>query len=110
MGSQRARIARDAAEKARDQERRDILARHCRLSAAGTPLSCAPTKKEKENPESHWRGQGDDDKVILLNEKHAEECARELAVLYGKPMRAYECPRSKRGHFHVTSQAGRRGR
>lgn len=104
MGSRRSRAGR-AAEESRARERQEILARHCRLSPAGRPLECAPSKAEQKNPEKHWRWQGNDEKVILIDLEHAQDCARELAALYGEPpMRPYECPRTRRGHYHLTSQ------
>jgi len=82
-----------------------ILARHCRLSGNGIPLRCAATREEKNNPELMVERRAYVDKVILIDHQHAEDCARELTALFGTPHRVYPCPRSKRGHYHLTTQA-----
>lgn len=103
MGSQRRRLDR-ATEEQLQRQRREILARHARLTGKGIPQRCATSRAEKRNPEQLWWWQGSDEKVILLDRQHAEDCARELAALYReKPLRPYLCPRSKRGHYHLTS-------
>lgn len=103
MGSQRRRLTQ-AAEQELERQRDEILARHSRLTGKGRPQRCATSLAEKRNPDELWWWQGSDRKVILLDEQHAKDCARELAVLYGgAPLRPYRCPRSKRGHYHLTS-------
>ncbi|MER5608255.1 hypothetical protein AB0F93_28350 [Micromonospora tulbaghiae] len=82
--------------------RQDILARHCRLSGSGRPLLCAPRPVEKAHADAMWRQQGNDRKAILLDKDHAEQAAREMSELYGEPRYVYRCPRSKRGHYHLT--------
>lgn len=90
--------------------RREIWARHARLYGSGAPMLCAPGREERRNPDDLWRRQGSDDKVILLDEQHAKDAARELSDLYGKPMYVYPCPRSRRGHFHLTSSPPKQSR
>lgn len=107
MGSQRARARRRAGEQQAaelEEMRRTIWRRHCRLGPHGEPLKCEPSLEEKADPDGHWRRQGLDEKLILINEQHGYECARELEVLDGKPRRVYQCPRSKSGHHHTAVQ------
>lgn len=88
-------------------QRREILSRHARLYPSGTPMLCAPSRAEQRDPDALWRWQGSDDKVILIDEQHAKDAAKELSALYGKPMYVYPCPRSRRGHYHLTSKPPR---
>lgn len=85
--------------------KREIWARYARLSPVGNNvLHCDTSRKERADP-ALWRWQGNDTKVILRDQTAAEAAALELAELYGhdEPMRAYRCPRTKRGHYHLTS-------
>jgi hypothetical protein len=42
-------------------------------------------------------------KIIFDNEAAARACAAELEALGGSPLCAYPCPRSRNGHYHLTS-------
>ena len=70
---------------AREQaQRQAIVARYARLTGSGRPVVC-------------------DDKIIYPDRDSAETAARALEQLGSRPMRAYPCPLSRRGHHHLTS-------
>lgn len=76
-----------------------ILRRYARLYEGGDrkPMTCGP--------------QYGDRKVIFDDQQHAEDAAVELAALEGgMPQRAYECERSRSGHFHLTKDLEGQGR
>ncbi|MBC3192954.1 hypothetical protein H7X46_17995 [Pseudonocardia sp. C8] len=88
-----------------DAERGRVLARYARLMRSGRPEVCRPGRREIEERERLGAGglAGSDGKVIYPDRAAAECAARELEALGGRPQRAYLCRRSKRGHFHLTT-------
>ena len=50
-------------------------------------------------------GRGTDGKVIYPTREAAEAAARELEALGARSLRAYRCSRSRRGHFHLTTDS-----
>ena len=89
-----------------DGERGRVLARYARLMRSGRPEVCRPGRREIEERERLGSGggvAGSDGKVIYPDRDAAEYAARELEALGGRPQRAYLCQRSKRGHFHLTT-------
>ncbi|ALE74147.1 MULTISPECIES: hypothetical protein [unclassified Pseudonocardia] len=96
-----------------DADRGRVLGRYARLMRSGRPEVCRPGRREIEDRERFGGGgvAGSDGKVIYPDRDAAECAARELEALGGRPQRAYLCRRSKRGHFHLTTDqvAERRG-
>lgn len=87
-----------------DSDRGRVLARHARLMRSGRPEVCLPSRREIEERGRHGGGAaGSDGKVIYPDRDAAESAARELEDLGGRPQRAYLCRRSRRGHFHLTT-------
>ena len=88
-----------------DADRGRVLARYARLMRSGRPEVCLPGRREVEERERSGTGgaAGSDGKIIYPDRDAAERAARELETLGGRPQRAYLCRRSKRGHFHLTT-------
>lgn len=88
-----------------DAERGRVLARYARLMRSGRPEVCLPGRREIQQRERLGSGgaAGSDGKVIYPDRDAAECAARELEALGGRPQRAYLCRRSRRGHFHLTT-------
>ncbi|BBG01106.1 MULTISPECIES: hypothetical protein [Pseudonocardia] len=88
-----------------DAGRGRVLARYARLMRSGRPEVCRPGRREIEERERAGTGTapGSDGKVIYPDRDAAECAARELEALGGRPQRAYLCRRSRRGHFHLTT-------
>ena len=82
--------------------RRAILCRHARLTKAGRPIFCAPSRAELR------QSAGTDGKVIYSTREAAEAAARELESLGARPLRSYLCGRSRSGHFHLTTDTAAR--
>ncbi len=85
----------------REFAKREILLRHARLTPKGLPMVCVPSRRDDDSGPYGKR-------VIFRDEQAAEDAAAELEPLFG-PQRPYECPRSRHGHFHLTSDAGYQG-
>jgi hypothetical protein len=84
------------------------VARFARRYADGGPQFCGPSRLERAgraHPQS-----GSDGKVVFPDRAAAEAAAAELVSLGARPMRAYRCPRSRRGHHHLTADVDRAGR
>lgn len=77
-------------------ERKVILARYARLSKTERPEVCSPSPSE--------RVRHSDRKVIFDSEESAKIAAAALVLLGARRMRAYPCPRSKRGHWHLSTE------
>ena len=89
-----------------DGERGRVLARYARLMRSGRPEVCLPGRREISEPERFGASAtGSDGKVIYPDRDAAESAARELEALGGRPQRAYLCRRSRRGHYHLTTDA-----
>ncbi|MFP5072497.1 hypothetical protein ACLFMI_22875 [Pseudonocardia nantongensis] len=88
-----------------DADRGRVLARYARLMRSGRPEVCLPGRREVEDRQRYGTGgqAGSDGKVIYPDRDSAECAARELESLGGRPQRAYLCRRSRRGHFHLTT-------
>ena len=78
---------------------------YARLMRSGRPEVCLPGRREVEDRQRYGTGgkAGSDGKVIYPDRDSAECAARELESLGGRPQRAYLCRRSRRGHFHLTT-------
>ncbi|RZT87099.1 hypothetical protein EV383_4006 [Pseudonocardia sediminis] len=85
-----------------DAERGRVLVRYARLMRSGRPEVCRPGRRELEG-DPRIQAVGSDGKVIYPDRDAAESSARELEHLGSRPQRAYLCRRSKRGHFHLTT-------
>lgn len=85
-----------------DAERGRVLARYARLMRSGRPEVCRPGRRELEG-DPRIQGFGSDGKVIYPDRDAAECAARELEGLGSRSQRPYLCRRSRRGHFHLTT-------
>jgi hypothetical protein len=88
--------------------RRAILCRHARLTRAGRPIFCAPSRAELDGRAPLRQSPGTDGKVIYSTRAAAEAAARELESLGARPLRSYLCGRSRSGHFHLTTDTAAR--
>jgi hypothetical protein len=89
----------------RDAARAEVLVRFARLATSGRPVFCTPSRAEKAGAVAPRAGQGTNGKVIYPTREAAEAAARELEGLGSRNLRAYLCPRSRRGHFHLTTDS-----
>jgi hypothetical protein len=89
----------------RDAARGDVLLRHARLAGSGRPVFCTPSRAEIDGLVAPRAGRGTDGKVIYSTREAAEAAARELEALGSRHLRAYRCTRSRRGHFHLTTDS-----
>ena len=87
----------------RDAARGEVLLRHARLASSGRPVFCTPSRAELAGLVGPRAGRGTDGKVIYSTREAAEAAARELEALGSRALRAYRCTRSRRGHFHLTT-------
>jgi hypothetical protein len=85
--------------------RRAVIDRYARLHASGRPEFCSPTPKERADGAVRGQSRSDDGKVTYPHRHAAESAAQDFEALDGQPMRAYRCPRSRHGHFHLTVDA-----
>jgi hypothetical protein len=92
----------------RDEARAEVLFRHARLTKAGRPVFCRPSRAELEGRVLPRQNPGSDGKVIYSTRDAAEAAARELESLGARPLRSYLCGRSRGGHFHLTTDAAPR--
>ena len=89
----------------RDAARGEVLLRHARLASSGKPVFCTPSRAELVGQVAPRAGRGTDGKVIYSTREAAEAAARELEALGSRALRAYRCSRSRRGHFHLTTDS-----
>ena len=89
----------------RDAARGEVLLRHARLASSGKPVFCTPSRAELVGQVAPRAGRGTDGKVIYPTREAAEAAARELEALGARALRAYRCSRSRRGHFHLTTDS-----
>jgi hypothetical protein len=89
----------------RDAARGEVLMRHARLASSGKPVFCTPSRAEIDGMVAPRAGRGTDGKVIYSTREAAESAARELEALGSRYLRAYRCGRSRRGHFHLTTDS-----
>jgi hypothetical protein len=87
----------------RDAARGEVLLRYARLASSGRPIFCTPSRAELAGLVGPRAGRGTDGKVIYPTREAAEAAARELEGLGSRALRAYLCTRSRRGHFHLTT-------
>jgi hypothetical protein len=87
----------------RDAARGEVLLRHARLASSGKPVFCTPSRAELAGLVAPRAGRGTDGKVIYPTRQAAEAAARELQELGARALRPYRCSRSRRGHFHLTT-------
>lgn len=86
-----------------DIDRARIVLRYARLTAAGRPVFCKPSRAEIAGDVCRRQGPGTDGKIIYPDRESAEAAARELEALGARPQRPYVCRRSRRGHYHLTT-------
>ena len=98
------RIPEQVSYRVKDDRRGDVVLRHARLTGRGRPTFCSPTRAELTGT-VHLRAGGTDGKVIYPTREAAEAAARELEALGARSLRAYRCSRSRRGHFHLTTDS-----
>ncbi|WP_143172017.1 hypothetical protein [Pseudonocardia thermophila] len=89
----------------RDAARGEVVARHARLQRNGRPVFCTPSRAELDGTVALRQGRGTDGKIIYETREAAEAAARELEQLGARPLRAYRCNRSRRGHYHLTTDS-----
>lgn len=92
----------------RDQARSEVLHRHARLTNAGRPVFCTPSRAEIAGVVALRQGRGTDGKVIYPTREAAEAAARELEALGSRALRSYLCGRSRSGHFHLATDTAHR--
>ncbi len=89
----------------RDADRAEVLNRYGRLTKAGRPIFCRPSRAEIEGWMPLRQSPGSDGKVIYSTREDAEAAARELEALGARPLRSYICSRSRGGHYHLTTDS-----
>lgn len=89
----------------RDHARSAVLHRHAKLMRNGRPVFCTPSVAEMSGRVPPKQSRGTDGKVIYPTREAAESAARELEALGARALRSYVCGRSRRGHFHLTTDA-----
>lgn len=87
----------------RDHARSAVLHRHAKLMKNGRPVFCTPSIAELSGLVPPRQSRGTDGKVIYPTREAAEAAARELEALGARALRPYLCGRSRRGHFHLTT-------
>ena len=92
----------------RDLARAEVLCRYARLTRAGRPIFCRPSRAEIEGRVLPRQGPGSDGKVIYSTREDAEAAARELEELGARRLRAYVCGRSRHGHYHLATDPSAR--
>jgi hypothetical protein len=90
----------------RDHARSEVLHRHAKKMKNGRPVFCTPSVAEMSGRVAPRQSRGTDGKVIYPTREAAEAAARELEALGARALRSYVCGRSRRGHFHLTTDAG----
>lgn len=79
--------------------RRAVVRKYARWQN-GSPCFCGPSRLEMEGRNTfHAQPNG---KVIYNDRETAEKAAAELLAITGINFRPYQCPRSRRGHHHLT--------
>jgi hypothetical protein len=105
----RQRGARDGVrEGIKDTARSEVLHRHAKLMKNGRPVFCTPSLAEMAGRVAPKQSRGTDGKVIYPTREAAEAAARELEALGARMLRSYVCGRSRRGHYHLTTDTGHR--
>ncbi len=99
------RVPEQMSYRIKDERRGDVVLRHARLTGRGRPTFCSPTRAEQSGAAHLPAGSGTDGKVIYPTREAAEAAARELEALGARSLRAYRCSRSRRGHFHLTTDS-----
>lgn len=86
-----------------------MLVKYARLKRDGrTLVTCNPSQVELDDPSKRREHQGSDGKVIFDTYEKAEACLRELSQFpNARPMRIYQCGRSRRGHVHIATDRKR---
>lgn len=92
----------DPAGSSRENARRIIL-RYARLDYKGRPACCTPSVAEIFGNARRKENAGTDGKVIYPDRAAAQAAALELTAADGHPLREYPCQRSRKGHFHLTT-------
>jgi hypothetical protein len=92
----------------KDTARSEVLHRHAKLMKNGRPVFCTPSLAEMAGRVPPKQSRGTDGKVIYPTREAAEAAARELEVLGARTLRSYVCGRSRRGHYHLTTDTGHR--
>jgi hypothetical protein len=92
----------------RDHARSEVLHRHAKKMKNGRPVFCTPSVAEMSGRVAPKQSRGTDGKVIYPTREAAEAAARELEALGARALRSYVCGRSRRGHFHLTTDTGAR--
>lgn len=81
--------------------RQSVITLYARLRSNGAPEFCIPSRRERNGLQPKL---GSANKVIYPDKEAAENAARDLMALGSRPLVAYPCPRSRRGHFHVATE------
>ena len=89
----------------RDDARSEVLHRHAKKMKNGRPVFCTPSVAEVSGRVPAKQSRGTDGKVIYPTREAAEAAARELEALGARALRPYVCGRSRRGHFHLTTDS-----
>lgn len=83
-----------------DDDRAEVLERYARHGRNGRVQTCRPGEAELENGLVGARKA----KVIYPDRASALAAARELHAVGAGRMSAYQCLRSKQGHWHLTTE------
>lgn len=75
-----------------------IIMKYARLDAKGRPMFCHPSAAETSRDRRPLKK-----KVIYPDHASARAAAVELEAINGYPLMEYPCPRSRKGHFHLTT-------
>lgn len=81
------------------RKRMKVVRRHARRDWHGRPMRCEVSPYQDDPRMDRHAG-----KVIYDSRAVAEACARELEQAGAPRLYAMPCPRSKRGHHHLTSK------
>lgn len=82
-------------------QRRDIIHRYCRLTPGGKPVFCNISVAEIARRARSGIARPARQPIIYDTLEAARAAAAEMFELDGIQQRAYPCPRSHKGHFHL---------
>lgn len=82
-----------------------IIKKYARLDSKGRPCFCRPSQAEVAAKLPHKQDVGVG-KVIYPDHAAARAAAVELGELQGHRLVEYPCQRSRKGHFHLTTDRG----
>lgn len=78
-----------------------IWKKYARLTKAGKPIRCRPSKVEINQPFQRVMPEGTDGKIIYDTRQNAQLAANEFFRLTRTFQSPYRCRRSRSGHYHL---------